>query len=244
VYPEIIGTIFASLGGASVIVAGFAHLLGKIWADRIAKTASAKFSIELESVKANNLSALENIKSNNTTILEEIKSINTIALEDFKRDSSILLSDREQFGGISLDFYQDFFKKRIEIYLKLLEIKNSYITETHEDFITEIHDGRGQIYHSTYISIRELIIKNQLYISNELEQVFSKLRMEASTHIKQADYEEAHSYKTDNPQGDNQRLQNIYDEFASSTNSLMNEIMNQVGLDVSKLRSRIELDKA
>lgn len=243
-YSEIVGTILASLGGASVIVAGFAHLLGKIWADRIAKTTAAGFTTELEAIKANNISALENIKSNNTIALEGIKSSNTIALEDFKRESNILLNDREQFGGISLEFYQEFFKKRVKTYLSLLEIKNNYITEMNEEFLTEIHEGWGQIYNSTYLSIRDVYIKNQLYISNELEALFSELRIEASTYIKEADLEEAHSYDEDNKPWENQRLIAIYDKFASETSPLMKKVMDQIGEDVGKLRSRIELDKA
>ena len=88
---EIVGTIMASLGGASVIVAAFAHFLGKIWADRIAKQTTAKYNKEIEAIKAKN----------------------TMAIEDFKRKSEVELKEREQFSGISKEVYQDFFKNRV-----------------------------------------------------------------------------------------------------------------------------------
>lgn len=112
---EIVSAVMASLGGASVIVAAFAHFLGKVWADRIAKQTTAKYNHEFE----------------------VIKSKNKMALEDFKSKSEAELRDREQFSGISKEVYQDFFKNRVSTYLKLLELKNKYIADMHEDFVTE-----------------------------------------------------------------------------------------------------------
>ena len=243
-FNEIVETLLVSLGGASVIVAGFAHFLGKIWTDRIAKATTAKFNIEMEAIKSSNTVSLENIKTKNIAELELIKSSNTIALEEFKRESSVLLSDKEQFGGISHEFYQEFFKDRVETYSELLKIKNNYITQIHEEFITEIHEGWGNVFYSTYVSLRKLMIEKQLYISNELETLFSELRIEASEHIREVDLEEAYSSADETPPYENERLSALYDKLATSTGKLMKNVMEQIGTDVSKLKSRIELDKA
>lgn len=221
-YSDIVGTLLASLGGASIIVAAFAHFLGKIWTDRIAKTTSAKFNSELE----------------------VLKSKNTLALEEFKTTSSLVLKEKENFAGISQEFYQTFFKERVETYLKLLDIKNQYITNMEEEFTTEINDDWGQVYHSSYTSLRKLMIEKQLYISNDLEELFSEFRIVASQYIKEADMVEAVSYSEENPPWENQQLIKVYDKFARETNESMSVIMNQIGKDVSMLRSRIEIDKS
>lgn len=131
---EIVGTIMASLGGASVIVAAFAHFLGKIWADRIAKQTTAKYNKEIEAIKAKN----------------------TMAIEDFKRKSEVELKEREQFSGISKEVYQDFFKNRVLTYLKLLELKNKYISDMHEDIATEETEGWGDAYYSCLCIVKKV----------------------------------------------------------------------------------------
>ena len=220
---EIVGTIMASLGGASVIVAAFAHFLGKVWADRIAQQTSAKYKQAFE-------------------ILE---SKNTMALEDFKSKSEAELRDREQFSGISKEVYQGFFKNRVSTYLKLLELKNKYITNMHEDFVTEETERWGDAYYYSYVSLRKLMIENQLYISNELEKAFSELRMEAAKYTKEADMVEGYALGAgaDSREAEEERTL-IHDKLATKTSDLMNKVMRQVETDVSKLRSRIEIDKA
>jgi len=222
-YTEIVGTLLASLGGASLIVGAFAHFLGKIWTDRIAKTTAAKFDAEMES----------------------LKSKNKLALEAFKTESNLLLKEKENFAGISLAFYQRFFEKRVETYLELLKVKNEYISEMEEEFITDIHEGWGEIYHSTYISLRKLITERQIYISNELDDLFWKFRAEASEYIKEADLAEAYAHGDNRePPWENHQVLAAYDNFARETAEYMKSVMAQISSDVSKLRSRIELDKA
>lgn len=152
---DIVGGILGSLGGATAIVTAFAHFLGKIWADKIATATKAKFDQELEALKA---------KSNAT-------------LEEFKRRSDAELKDRENFHGITSELYQDFFKNRVNTYLKLLAVKNEYLAFMHEDFITQEVAGWSEAYYNSYISFRKIIVENQLYISNDLEKKFIKLRL-------------------------------------------------------------------
>jgi len=220
---DIVGTVMASLGGASVIVAAFAHFLGKVWADRIAKQTTAKYNQEIEI----------------------IKSKNSIALEEFKRKSEAELKDREQFSGISKEVYQDFFKNRVSTYLKLLELKNSYISDMHEDFVTEETERWGDAYYSSYVSLRKLMIERQLYLSNELERAFSELRMKASQYTKEADMAEGYAIGggANAMEADEERSP-VHDKLAANTNELMKKVMDQIETDVSKLRSRIEIDKA
>lgn len=220
-YSEIVGTVLSSLGGATIIVGAFAHFLGKVWTARIAKSTSAKFDSDLEI----------------------LKSRNTLALEEFRTAASLVLKEKESFAGISKEFYQDFFKKRVETYLKLLDIKNQYITDMEEEFTTEIHEDWGQSYHSTYKALRKLMIEQQLYISNELEKLFSDFRSSASKYIKEVDMAEAFSINEDCPPWENDKIIAIYNKFANETHEKMYAVMNQISNDVSLLRSRIEIDK-
>ncbi|WOI35682.1 hypothetical protein R1T43_10605 [Alteromonas sp. CI.11.F.A3] len=112
-----------------------------------------------------------------------------------------------------------------------------------EEFSTEVHEGWGIVYYSTYISLRKLMIKQQLYISNELEEIFTKLRKKASGFMKEADMQEVLSPEDITPV-ENEQLRKVYDSFAEETGELMQSVMDQIAKDVSKLRSRIELDKA
>lgn len=219
---EVVGTVLTSLGGATVIVTAFAHFLGKIWLDRITKQNSAKFNAELEVLKTNN----------------------TILVEDFKSKGSIALKENEQFALISQSTYQNFFEKRITTYQKLLNIKNKHINEMEEDFLTEECESWGDVYHSTYQEIRALIIKNQLYISNDLDSIFTRFRSKASEFIKEADMVEAYAYDSDNPPYENEEIKAVYLKFASETHDIMKSVLDQIGQDVSKIRSRIEIDKA
>lgn len=219
-YTGVVGPLLASLGGASLIIAAFAHFLGKIWTDRIAKSASAKFNSELEILKSNN----------------------ALALEEFKTKSVLSLKEQESFTGISQEFYQDFFKERVETYLELLEIKNKHIENMEEEFLTEIYEGWGVVYHSTYTDLRKLMIEKQLYISNDLETAFSKLRTSASEYIKEAGLIEAQTHNHDEPRWENKELNAIYEKFAKETSDKMDVVLDKIGLDVSKLRSRIEID--
>jgi|GEM_PF-2581438 len=219
---EIVGTIMASLGGASIIIAALTNFLGKVWADRIAKQTTAKFTQELEA----------------------LRSKNTLVLEDLKRKSNSILQEREQFGGISSEVYQNFFQKRVETYILLLKIKNKHCSDTHENFLIDEEDIFGDAYYSTYSSFRKLIIENQLYISNELEKSFSVLQMKAAQFIKEADIAEMRAVESgiESHEASEHRIP-IYNKLAIATNDLMLKFLDQLQEDVSKLRSRIEMDK-
>jgi len=219
---EIVSTLLASLGGASIIITAFAHFLGKVWAGRIAQQTIAKYAQELEIVK----------------------SKNTLVLEEFKKKSESELKEREQFTGISLEIYQDFFKNRVSCYIKLLELKNRYISDMHEDIGIEETESWGDAYYSTYKTLRSFLIENQLYISNELEKSFHELRIEAATYTKEADLVEVYalSFGTEPVHAHEQR-HSTHDKFAKKTHELMSKVMKQIDSDVKKLRSRIEIDR-
>ncbi|EOV0164612.1 hypothetical protein ACOIWV_004575 [Vibrio parahaemolyticus] len=221
-YWELIGSVLASLGGASVVIAGFAHFLGKVWLDRISKQTAAKYDAELLT----------------------IKSKSEFALSSFKTRADAELKSREEFNGISLEVYQGFFQNRVSTYLELLKIKNAYTTKMNEDFVTEETEDWGNAYYSIYSSLRKLVIENQLYISNELEQRFSFLRMNAAEYIKEADMTEGYSVGDgDDPNVTQEQLSKVYKKLAGETYQEMEDFFNQLDADVQKLRSRIEMDK-
>lgn len=220
---EIVASVIGSLGGAVIIVAALVRWLGQVWADRIAKKTVAKFEQELEVTKTQN----------------------TLALEEFRRRSEADLKDREQFGGISSKVYQDFFENRISTYLSLLEVKNDYISKIHEDAVTDETEGWGDAYYASYIKLRKVMVERQLYVSNELEKAFHELRLEAASYIKEADLAEGYALGAGaHPMEADEQRSPVHDKLASETQSLMNAVIHQIDTDVSKLRARIELDRA
>lgn len=219
---DVVGSFLASIGGATVIVGAFAHFLGQVWTDRIAKQTVARYEQELETTKTRN----------------------TLVLEEFKRKSEIELKDREQFSGISSEVYQDFFKNRVATYIKLLEIKNEYISKMHEDVGTDEGEFWGDIYYSSYVMFRKVLIENQLYISTELERVFHDLRLNAAKYIKEADLAEGYAIRDGaEPWDADEQRSPIHHKLAQETHERLNEVIRQIDSDVSKLRARIDLDR-
>lgn len=219
---EIVTTLLTSLGGATVIVGALAHFLGKVWADRIANQALAKYDRELEVVK----------------------SSNKLILENFINKAEIELKEREQFSGISKEVYEEFFKKRVVTYEYLLSWKNKYISSMSEDFHIEESEQWGEAYYDLYISLRKLIIENQLYASNELTCRFDKLREAAAVFIKEGDLAESRALGAGVNTGEAAEDRRAhYEELEKKTSKLMEELMSQIDSDINKIRSRIEMDK-
>jgi len=220
---DVAGSVLASIGGATVIVGAFAHFLGKVWADRIAKQTMAKYDQALETIRAKN----------------------TLVLEEFKRKSETELKVREQFGGISSQVYQEFFKNRVATYIKLLALKNEYISEIHENAFTAETEQWGDVYYSLYIKFRNTLIEEQLYISTELEKVFQKLRLQAAQYTKEADLAEGYALGAGAEQWQaNEERSLAHDKLVQHTYELMSAVIRQIDDDVSKLRARIDLDEA
>ncbi|MCG9665822.1 hypothetical protein L1D26_22490 [Vibrio mediterranei] len=220
---EFVSSVLASFGGATVIVGSLSHFLGGVWARRIAAQTVAKFEMELETTKA----------------------ANKLALDAFKIKSEENLKERDQYNGISFDVYQGFIENRVKTYTNLLSIVNEYISKMHEDIRVEESESWGDAYYSIYVSLRDEITKNQLYISNELEVTFHRFRLKSAKYVKEADLEEVHAIMNGAHQqeADEQKC-HVYDKFARETQNEMISVITAIKSDVSKLRSRIEIDKA
>lgn len=222
-YSEMVTSIITSIGGAAVIIGGLAHFLGKVWADRLAKQALTKYNIEFEAAKA----------------------ANTRSLEEFKQQADSVLKDREMFGQISQETYQSFFSTRIATYQKLLAWKSEYISNMHEDFLIEEKENWGDVYYHSYVALRNLIIENQLYVSNELSDAFSELRMAAARYIAEADKEEGYALGAGLSEPDAyESREKHHEELANETHKLLSAVIDQIDGDVKKIRSRAEMDKA
>jgi hypothetical protein len=220
---EIVSSILASFGGATVLVGSLSHFLGKVWANRIATQTVAKFAMELETTKA----------------------ANKFALDEFKIRSEENIKEREQYNGISFEVYQNFIKNRVDTYTNLLVIVNNYISKMHEDISVEESESWGDAYYSIYVLLRDELTRNQLYISNELEDVFHQFRLKAAEYVKEADLEEVHAIMNGAHEMEaGEQKCHVYDRFARETQHEMKAVITTIKSDVSKLRSRIEIDKA
>ncbi|EPW6415105.1 hypothetical protein ACWOHE_003842, partial [Vibrio parahaemolyticus] len=209
--------------GATVIVGGLAQFLGKVWAKRIADQTVGQFKLELEATKA----------------------ANQYALDEFRARSEEKLKDIEQFNSISFEVYQGFIPNRVQTYANLLNIVNEYISKMHEDIGVEESESWGDAYYSVYVSLRQETTKNQLYISNELETVFHEFRLKSAKYVKDADLQEVHALMNGaHPLEATEQRGHVYDKFARETQEEMMNVIAAIKSDVSKLRSRIEIDKA
>lgn len=219
---SVVRSVLESIGGIALVVGALAYFLGAVWADRIAKQTVARYDQDIEAIKARN----------------------TLALEEFKRRSDIELRDREQFVQISSLVYQEFFKNRLATYIKLLEIKNEYISGMHEDAVTEETERWADVYYSSYMKFRKILIEKQIYISSQLEQVFYDLRLAAAKYTNEADIVEGYAIGAGVEQrvADEQRSA-MHEKLTQNTHTLMTSVIRQIDIDVSKLRSRIDIDR-
>lgn len=219
---EVIGAILGSLGGATLIVSVFANYLGKIWTERITSQVHAKNEQQLEGVKAQY----------------------ALALEIFNRKADAELKDLEIFSVISQEVYQAIFKERVNTYTKLLEIKNNHLKDMHEDYFIEESERWSDVYVSSYKELHNVIIEKQLYISTDLDNAFHELRLKAASHLRQADFIKANeSESMEQYETFTNKQDEIYQQFAQETYELMKKVLNQISIDVAKLRSRIDLDR-
>lgn len=222
-YWEVAGSILASLGGASLLIAGLSHFLGTVWADRIAKQTMFKYERDIQS----------------------LKNEHQLAIEEFQRKAAIELASHNQFSGISLTTYQDFFRNRIETYTSLLKVKDEHISVMHEDLVTEQTERWADAYYASYVRFREIITKKQLYVSTDLERIFHDFRLKAAPFILQADYDEAMALANGAQSGDaDEERSEANEKLIKGTHELMQALIKQIDDDVSRLRARVELDKA
>ncbi|EPO0023451.1 hypothetical protein ACT5DM_001025 [Vibrio alginolyticus] len=215
-------SLLFSLGGSAAILLAFAKIFEKILIDQVSKRTAASLNQDLET----------------------LKSKHTNALEEFRAKSAVSIKEREAFSTISIDTYQDFFKKRITTYQSLLNWENDYTEDMLEDFLAEHTDSSGERYFKAYQELREILIKNRMYISNDLDEKFQKLRHSAAEYTKQADYHEAMSESNGvDPQEYWQDISDIYHDLSAGTSEMMADIIKQISIDISKIRSRVEIDK-
>lgn len=218
-----VSELLLSLGGSAAIILSFAKIFEKILIDQVSKRTASKLELEFETLKSNQ----------------------RVTLEELKAKANINIKDREIFNTISLDTYQEFFKKRIEVYKKIVEWKNVFIGGLQEDFLVEYTESYGEIYNSGYVELRELLTQNQLYISNDLDECFQKLRNKAAEYLKRIEYQEMLMERGENNRDVyGEKIADIYHDFAKDTYSLMDAILEQINKDISNIRSRVEVDKA
>ncbi len=105
-------------------------------------------------------------------------------------------------------------------------------------------ERQDDAYYISYINLRKIIIEDQLYISNELEKLFQNLRLEAARYTKEADLAEQHALVAGaHPMEADEQRSSAHNKLATNTQALMKAVIEQIDMDVSKLRARIELDR-
>lgn len=227
---DVIAQVLGSLGGATLIIGGLAKFLERVWSDRVIKNNSLLVDKDLAAFKNQHILELEALKKEYNSELEEIKQKN-IEIQ----------IDKNNFHQISNTFYQTFFDKRVKVYLDLLEIKNKYITEIEEDIITDFHDAHANVAFSIYKQMRELINKEQFYISNDLDNLFTSLRKNASNYLKSEDMVDMNSFDESHYEWKEAEYEKVYYEFLKDNSTLLSDVFDQINKDIALLRKRAEL---
>ncbi|MDE3323591.1 hypothetical protein [Acinetobacter nosocomialis] len=227
---ELVLQILGSLGGGALIIMGFSNFLSKIWLDRITKQNS--FLVD------KNLAAFKN---QHTQDLEGLKSLYNSELEGIKQKNIEIQIDKQNFHQISNSFYQNFFEKRVDVYLKLLEMKNKYIMEMNESLMIDFHEGQPSVAFSTYKEMRLLINKEQFYISTELDKLFLILRNKAASFLKDEEMVEAKSFDGQDYEHKIEQYEDVYYKFLIQNSEEINAVFEQIDKDIALLRKRAEL---
>lgn len=229
---EILLETIVPLGGASVVVGAFAAFLGNIWAHRIKQATVTAAQIDIASVTAKAQQDLASLSAEHTRVLES-----------FKARAAVALKEREAFAGFSADFYQQFLSQRVTVYRQLLRIGNDYRKRMDENFLRGEFEDWHEEYVSIYREMLETVADNQLYVSNEAEASFQRLRVAIAPHLNQADRAEALALGYGADDGEANRARADDEQRAlRETVDLMDKFIDQVRRDVAKIRSRIEMD--
>jgi hypothetical protein len=220
-----------SLGGGGLIILGFSSFLAKVWLDRITKQNSFLVDKNLEAFKNQHIKDLEVLKSQYNSQLEVLKQKN-IEIQ----------IDKNNFHQISNAFYQSFFEERVKVYLELLKIKYRYFSEMEESIMTDFHDAHSTVAFSTYKEIRELINQKQFYISNDLDNLFAKLRSQASSHLKSEEMVKAQNFSNENEDYENRyaEYEKVYYDFFKENYKLLEVMFIQIEKDIADLRKRVD----
>lgn len=227
---ELVLQILSSLGGTVLIMMAFSSFLGKIWLDRITKQNSLIVDKDLAE-----------FKNQHTKDLEGLKSLYNSELEEIKQKNIEIQIDKQNFHQISNSFYQNFFEKRVNVYLKLLEMKNKYIMEMSESLMTDSHDAQPSVAFSIYKEMRLLINVEQFYISTELDNLFLILRNNSSSFLKDEEMIHATSFDGQDPEHEMEKYDEVYYKFLTQNSEEIKAVFDQIDKDIDLLRKRAEL---
>lgn len=227
---ELVLQILGSLGGGALIIMGFSSFLSKIWLDRITKQNSLLVDKDLAAFKNQHIQDLEGLKS-----------LYNSELEDIKQKNIEIQIDKQNFHQISNSFYQIFFEKRVEVYLKLLRMKNKYIMEMNESLLTDFHEGQPSVAFSIYKEMRLLINAEQFYISTELDKLFLMLRNKSSSFLKDEEMVDATSFDGQDHEQKIEQYEEVYYRFLIQNAEEINAVFDQIDKDIALLRKRAEL---
>ncbi|WP_352259107.1 hypothetical protein [Psychrobacter sp. TB55-MNA-CIBAN-0194] len=105
-------------------------------------------------------------------------------LKRLEQDHEKILNKDEHFHQVTLDTYQEIFKKKIEVYDELTRLKSLYINHNsivislrnNKDFLNEQYydSSKGIECYSLLLQMYAYTIKSQLYISTKLLEKFTE----------------------------------------------------------------------
>lgn len=258
---EFITTLLAGFGTGTAVVLFLAKFLEKVWSDRIIKQNTLAIDAKMADIKKENekeilalkhqneqdITSLKNqsakelaaIKSQSEQNLEGVKSSYTIELEKLKNTNLDLQTNKQNFHEVSNHIYKKYFEDRVDVYLQLMKKRNQYFIEMHEDLGSEYHEKHAEIAFTIYKEIRKIVTENQFHISNELEAVFDDLRVKAAVFIKLEDQVGAQSFN--DYDFDSEQYDKVYCQFITDHHAEMEKVLDQIKLDITKMRKQVAL---
>jgi hypothetical protein len=241
--PEFVNQILLPFGGVSAVLIALAAFLGHINTKRIINGDLAKHKLSLESFKRESNLKLQSVKDKNTSDLELIRLEHTKKMDEVQSDFKTEFLKYEAYTSISKEKYQELFEKRIEVYTKLLTLKNEIdnsIVEKAEWL--EVHDDDPSHFTDAVAKISQASQENLMLISNELASLSNKLHLKSSQVFRNAKvtafFADMNSHNNDSPNyeiimdAENSELRKMFTECGD----LYEKWFKQLESDVSKIR--------
>ena len=178
-FASFLAPIFGGSAVIGLVVFGLSKWLGNIWAERLRMLEDARITIETLQAQA----TIDTEGREHQTELDQ-------RLKNLEQEYEKITAKADYFHQVTLDTYQEIFKKKIEVYDELTKLKSIYINNfsivtslrNEENFPDKnYHDSANGIEnYAKLLAMYEIVTDNQLYVSTALLKAFTVWTEESS----------------------------------------------------------------
>jgi len=245
---ELINTFLLPLGGVSTFVMALAAFVGNVNAKRIINNELAQHKLKLENLSSENKIRLETLKLDYTNKLENQKLESVHQLEKTKAALQKDIIKHDIYSAMSKDKFQELFQKRIDVYEKLISLKNEIDKSVNDDIGAYFFmDDNPRPFIESIKKVNEATRNNTMLVSNELAslsenlfEISSQIFLAAEAESTYADiysqHSKAHAYEMEM-----EAQNNVSSKLSNQCLDIYNKWFEQLEMDVSKIRSTLDI---